>query len=67
MIQRDLELVQRLATRLDAAGPEVLCLRHKLLLALIEAAELAGDKDEARQLAREHTELCRARARVGGQ
>jgi hypothetical protein len=64
---RDYELVNRLAARLDAAGPEALYLRNKLLLALIGAAELAGDKGEARQLAREHTELCRARARAGGQ
>lgn len=64
MTARDVALVNRLAERLDQNGIEVICLRHKLLLALIEAAELAGDKDEARALALEHTQLCRARDRV---
>lgn len=62
------DLVEAVVDRFRIGGPEVLFLKCKLLLALIGAAELAGDKDEARRFARQHTELCRARARaqVGG-
>jgi hypothetical protein len=46
----DLPLIERLEERLVFDGRETNCLRVSLLRALIEAASLAGDHDEARDL-----------------
>lgn len=48
--ESDGRLVTRLIQRLMAGGDEVRRLRALLLTALIDAAHLAGDKDEAAEL-----------------
>lgn len=67
----DNHLVVRVRQRLDGDGPEALYLRNRIMVALIAAAELAGDKDEAHELAKQHLDLCRERdrafSRLGGQ
>lgn len=58
--EHDGRLVTRLIQRLMSTGIEVPRLRALLLMALVDAAQLAGDKDEARALSGQLAELARA-------
>jgi len=58
-------LVARLVERLRAGGFEMLLLRQRLLRLLANAAQLAGDHDEARQLECELEQLVGGIGRLG--
>ncbi len=62
LAESDGRLVTRLLQRLMSGGVEVYLLRTGLLKALIGAAHLAGDKDEARELAAQLEQLVLERA-----
>lgn len=62
LAESDGRLVTRLLQRLMSGGVEVPLLRAGLLKALVAAAHLAGDKDEAAELAAQLEQLVLERA-----
>lgn len=63
LAESDGRLVTRLLQRLMSGGLEVRRLRALLLMALIDAAHLAGDHDEARKLGAQLEQLAKDSAR----
>jgi hypothetical protein len=66
LAESDGRLVTRLIQRLMSGGLEVRRLRSLLLLALIDAAHLAGDKGEAAELGAQLEQLARESVATSG-